>query len=151
MGWTARNFRSELISEGSSTVVRVAGEVDINTASSLLAALELASAEGTRVVADMRQVTSIDAAGVNALLVGSSVVRANRSELVVRNLSATACQMFDVLSLHGHLPTEAEIYLQPFDRAGRRIPDDHENPQGDEPGAAGVGCGQIKKLPARFL
>ena len=75
MGWTARNFRSELISEGSSTVVRVAGEVDINTASSLLAALELASAEGTRVVADMRQVTSIDAAGINALLVGSFVVQ----------------------------------------------------------------------------
>ncbi len=86
MGWTARNFRSELISEGSSMVVRVAGEVDINTASSLLAALELASAEGTQVVADMRRVTSIDAADVNALLVGSSIVpresqRASRSKL----------------------------------------------------------------------
>jgi len=108
-------------------VVRVAGEVDINTASSLLAALELASAEGTQVVADMRRVTSIDAADVNALLVGSSIVRANRSELVVRNLSAMGCQIVDMLSLHGHLPTEAEIYPQTFDRAARRIPDDDEN------------------------
>jgi anti-anti-sigma factor len=108
MEWARSDFRTEMVSEGSSIVVQVVGEVDITTAPSLQATLELASMSTARVVVDMSRVAFIDAAGITALLTSASLAQANRGELVVRNLSATARRVFDILSMSRCLPLEDE-------------------------------------------
>ena len=118
MEWSSSEFHVEVIPEGSSMVVRVVGEVDITTTSSLGAALEVAATSAQRIIVDMARVAFIDAAGISALLTAAALARANHGELVVRNPGTTARRVFEALSLTRRLPVEGTGPAAETDRVG---------------------------------
>jgi anti-anti-sigma factor len=72
----------------SSTVVRLSGEVDVSTISSLRSALDLAYEFGQRIVVDMSDVQLVDAAAISILLATGIGAREYGSQLVLRNPSS---------------------------------------------------------------
>jgi anti-anti-sigma factor len=92
-------FRAEIDAAGpDSRVVRVAGEIDIATAPTLRATLDLACEQARRIVVDMADVAFIDASGVAALVIAAS----RAGELTVIP-SPFVRKVLAILSLDGQL------------------------------------------------
>jgi anti-sigma B factor antagonist len=90
--------------ERQSTVMKVAGEVDIATSPDLHRELEsLLEAGHVHMVVDMEAVEFIDASGVGVLVVAAQKARTRGGELTIRRPSVRVLRVFDILQLDGHL------------------------------------------------
>jgi len=78
-------------------VVRVSGEVDLATAPSL--AEVLAGCKGGSVLADLTDVTFMDAAGLNALVAARRYLDRHGASLFVQGASARVARLFEITGL----------------------------------------------------
>jgi anti-anti-sigma factor len=84
MGADSPGFRAILRQSGRDAAwVRVAGELDLATAPQLKQTLRVAELRARRVVLDLRELTFIDCAGINAILEASNHARQADGQLVL--------------------------------------------------------------------
>lgn len=78
-------------------VVKVTGELDLQTAPQLQSRLlELVAAGTSRVTVDMAETDFIDSTGLHALIVAVRELRGRGGDLVVRAPSPNAARLFDL-------------------------------------------------------
>lgn len=91
--------------DGDALVVRVCGEVDISSASSLEQELRLAFENGaSTVLLDLGNVEFIDATGLSVLLAVVKLTTANRRQLRIVRLSRPVERAVELTGLDGALP-----------------------------------------------
>ncbi|OLT29760.1 anti-anti-sigma factor [Nocardiopsis sp. CNR-923] len=93
---------------GGTTVVELDGEIDLATADQVHDSLVAATAR-TCVIADLGAVEFIDASGVNALIAAVHAATRAKHHLVLAAPPRQLSRILDVLSLHGVLPTHADV------------------------------------------
>ena len=94
--------------DGSSTVVQVTGNVDLDTVRVLGDVLDLAAERGQQIVVDLTGAEFISAAGISLLVRAAAHARSGHGALRVRNPPPMAARAFESLSLAGDLPIEVE-------------------------------------------
>jgi anti-sigma B factor antagonist len=99
-------FRAEVVADIPSTVICVAGDLDLAAAPTLRTLLGLAAEHDRRIVVDMERVDFIDSIGVSVLLAAARRARDAHREFAVRNPTPVALRIFGLLSLNGQLPIE---------------------------------------------
>ena len=87
--------------------VTVTGEVDIDTAPQLAAALIESAVAGRRVVVDLGAVTFLDAAGLTALLSAHHVARQTNGSIVLRTVPRMVARILSITGLDQVLTIES--------------------------------------------
>ncbi|BBH70115.1 hypothetical protein ACTI_68000 [Actinoplanes sp. OR16] len=91
--------------EASVAVVRVSGDIDLDTAVELWAVLEEAVAACPAVVVDLSDADVVDSTGVGALIRGRNAARSRSGELVLAGSSAFLRTVLETMRLTAELPT----------------------------------------------
>ena len=100
MTGTPRPFAVSVDDSNGSTVVRVAGEVDMETAPRLeRRLLELAHAGKPLVTVDMADIDFIDSTGLHAIVVAVKELRAYGGDLVLRAPTASTARVLELSGL----------------------------------------------------
>lgn len=92
--------------ETTTTVVRVAGEIDVSNVMPLESALELALDPGGETVVDLAGVSFIDSTAIAALIRASNGLRRLGGRLRLRNAREEVRRVIDLLSLADQLGLE---------------------------------------------
>jgi anti-sigma B factor antagonist len=92
--------------ESETTLLEVAGEIDIATSSRLRQQLEVLLLSGRAVTVDMSNVEFIDASGIGVLLDAASQATAAGIEIMLRSPSRRVLRVMELLELDGLLPVE---------------------------------------------
>jgi anti-anti-sigma factor len=87
-------------------VIRVRGELDIESAPDLERALLRARPAGERVVLDLAELRFMDSTGLRVLLRARAAAEADRWEITMRNVPPTIRRLFDMTGVHAALPAE---------------------------------------------
>jgi len=103
VGWTGFGvYVGEAL--GTTSCVRVAGELDVATAGLMEDGLTLATdAPGTHLVVDAARLTFIDAAGLGVIVLANKRLAASGGEMVVRGASGIVRRVFELTGLTGLL------------------------------------------------
>lgn len=98
-------FRVDVEADGSTTTVRVHGELDLASAPTLIGRLdEVVARRPAVVVVDVAEVPFVDSAGIAAVLRAYRQLKAQGGELRLGPLSPVAERIFDVAGLLDQLP-----------------------------------------------
>jgi anti-anti-sigma factor len=95
--------------EPSVAVVRVSGDVDLDTAVELWAVLERAVSVRPAVVVDLSGVDMVDSTGVGALVRGRNAARNRSGELVLAGPSRFLRTVLETMRLTSEFPTFATV------------------------------------------
>ncbi|MGZ4277375.1 MAG: anti-sigma factor antagonist [Solirubrobacteraceae bacterium] len=88
-------------------VVRVRGELDVATSSSLERLLLRAREPGERVLLDLTELSFMDSTGLRVLLRAQQAAERGGWEIVLAGVSAPVRRLFDLSGVHAALPPEA--------------------------------------------
>ena len=95
-----RDFSMSVDDDNGKAVVRVVGEIDLETAPALESRLVELAGSGTRVVTvDMAEIDFIDSTGLHALVVGYRALRALGGDLLVQSPSRNAVRILELSGL----------------------------------------------------
>ncbi len=97
----ATAFSITVSTEGDTQVVSLVGELDILGADRVRTALTAVSA--TTLVADLSELTFIDARGVSALVDAEDEIRARGNELRIVGATGLVRRVFEICGLGNHL------------------------------------------------
>jgi anti-sigma B factor antagonist len=89
------------IEQGSS--IRLAGELDMSTASQLHEVLDLAVADGGTILVDISEVTFMDSTGINAFLRAAVSLR-GRGCIILHGEQDRVRRVLDLVRLDGSIP-----------------------------------------------
>lgn len=87
-------------------VIRVRGELDIESAPDLERVLLRARPAGERVVIDLAELKFMDSTGLRVLLRARAAAEDARWEIAMRNVPPTIRRLFDMTGVHAALPVE---------------------------------------------
>jgi anti-anti-sigma factor len=87
-------------------VIRVRGELDIESAPDLERALLRSRPAGQRVVVDLTELKFMDSTGLRVLLRARAAAEEGRWEINLRNVPPTIRRLFDMTGVHAALPAE---------------------------------------------
>jgi anti-sigma B factor antagonist len=107
-------FGTRVVHGDGMTVVEISGDVDLDTAARLRAALEAAVRTDTSVVIDMGDVTFMDSTGFGVLVATHLQARRVGTSIMLRAVSTRIRDLMDMLGLDAVLP------IEPGDRGGSR-------------------------------
>ncbi|MFP5320085.1 MAG: STAS domain-containing protein [Acidimicrobiia bacterium] len=97
MNGIPRAFRLNVDNAGTTAVVRVTGELDLQTAPELESRLlQLATDGANQVIVDMADTDFIDSTGLHALIVGVKELRGRGGDLVVRAPSPNTARLLQM-------------------------------------------------------
>jgi anti-anti-sigma factor len=88
-------------------VIRLRGELDIDSAPDLQRALLRSRPAQQRVVLDLSELKFMDSTGLRVLLRARAAAEEGRWELFIRNVPANIQRLFDMTGVHEALPSEA--------------------------------------------
>jgi anti-sigma B factor antagonist len=92
--------------DGDERIVRLRGELDIESAPELERALLRSRPAGQRVVVDLSGLEFMDSTGLRVLLRARSAAAEGRWEIFVRDVPPTIRRLFDMTGVHDALPPE---------------------------------------------
>jgi anti-anti-sigma factor len=92
---------------GGECVIRLRGELDIDSAPDLQRALLRSRPAQQRVVLDLSELKFMDSTGLRVLLRARAAAEEGRWELFMRNVPANIQRLFDMTGVHEALPSEA--------------------------------------------
>ena len=100
MTGTPRPFEVSVDDANGTTVVRVAGEVDMETAPRLeRSLLQLVQSRTPLVTVDLAEIDFIDSTGLHAIVVAVQQLRANGSDLVLRSPTPSTARVLELSGL----------------------------------------------------
>ncbi|MEU4690052.1 STAS domain-containing protein [Actinoplanes sp. NPDC023714] len=108
-GQMATGEHVSLTLEPSVAVVRVSGDVDLDTAVELWAVLEEAVSARPGVVVDLSDAGVVDSTGVGALVRGRNAARTRSGELVLAGPSTFLRTVLETMRLTSEFPTYATV------------------------------------------
>jgi anti-anti-sigma factor len=97
---------AEDVGRDGACVIRVRGELDIESAPDLERALLRSRPAGERVVLDLAGLKFMDSTGLRVLLRARAVADDERWEIGMRNVPPTIRRLFDMTGVHAALPAE---------------------------------------------
>lgn len=89
----------EVSESGSSLVLRIVGDVDAETLTSIEPAVMVAVASGSSVVLDVADVTFCDSHGLGLFIAAATKARAQGTHFAVRGLRAPIRHLFEITGL----------------------------------------------------
>jgi anti-sigma B factor antagonist len=104
------NLDLEITTRGSTSVISLAGEVDVYTAPRLRQALvDLVSQGATDIVVDMERVDFLDSTGLGVLVGGLKRVKSNDGDLRLVVTHDRIMKIFDITGLSKVFPIHASL------------------------------------------
>lgn len=98
---------AEEAGSGGERVIRLHGELDIDTVPDLERALLRSRPVQQRVVLDLSELQFMDSTGLRVLLRARAAAEEGRWEIVMRDVPPNIRRLFDMTGVHGALPAEA--------------------------------------------
>jgi anti-anti-sigma factor len=98
---------AEEAGSGGERVIRLHGELDIDTVPELERALLQSRPAEQRVVLDLSELQFMDSTGLRVLLRARAAAEEGRWELLMRDVPPNIRRLFDMTGVHGALPAEA--------------------------------------------
>jgi anti-anti-sigma factor len=98
---------AEEAGSGGERVIRLHGELDIDTVPGLERALLRSRPAEQRVVLDLSELQFMDSTGLRVLLRARAAAEEGRWEIVMRDVPPNIRRLFDMTGVHGALPAEA--------------------------------------------
>ncbi len=97
---------AEETGDGGERVIRLVGELDIQSTPELERALLRARPAGQRVVLDLSELKFMDSTGLRVLLAAREAAEQGRWEIRLRAVPPNIRRLFDITGLHEALPPE---------------------------------------------